>query len=93
MPQIVIGGVAQEVGSHRGKVLRAVERLRATRQVKVDISHPDKKTAIVSVGASETPSGPTTVWLFAYDNHHSTDIVRDENSGVKLVNAPVVRES
>ena len=93
MPQIVIGGAAQEVGSHRGKVLRAVERLRATRQVKVDISHPDKKTAIVSVGASETPSGPTTVWLFAYDNHHSTDIGRDEISGVKLVNAHVVRES
>jgi len=49
-PQIVVGGAAQEAGSYRGKMLRAVERLRATRQVKVDISHPDKMTAIVSVG-------------------------------------------
>lgn len=90
-PQIVIGGAAQEVGSHRGKVLRAIERLRATQQVKVDISHPDKKTALVSVGAGAMPSGPATVWLFAYDKSHSTDIARGENSGVELVNTHVVR--
>jgi hypothetical protein len=92
-PQMVIGGAAQEVGSHRGKVLRAIERVRAIRQVKVDISHPDKKTAIVSVAAGETPFGPATVWLFAYDKRHSTDIGRGENSGVKLVNTHVVRET
>ena len=92
-PQIVIGGAAHEVGSHRGKVLRAIERVRATQQVKVGITHPDKKTAIVSVGAGETPSGPATVWLFAYDKSHSTDIGRGENAGVKLVNTHVVRET
>ena len=92
-PQIVVGGAAQEVGSHRGKVLRAIERVRATRQVKVDISHPDKKTAIVSIGAGETPSGPAKVWLFAYDKSHTTDIGRGENSGVKMVNTHVVRET
>jgi len=32
-------------------------------------------------------------WLFAYDNRHSTDIVRGENSGVKLVNTHVVWET
>lgn len=92
-PQIVIGGAAQEVGSHRGKVLRAIERLRATQRVKVDISHADKKTAIVSVGPGETPSGPATVWLFAYDKSHSTDIARGENSGIELINYRVVRET
>jgi hypothetical protein len=92
-PQIVVGGAAQEVGSHRGKVLRAIERLRGAQHVKVDIGHPDKKTAIVSVGAGETPSGPATVWLFAYDKSHSTEIRRGENSGVKLVNTHVVRET
>lgn len=91
-PQIVIGGAAQEVGSHRGKVLRAIERLRGSQQIKVDISHPDKKTAVVRVGAGAMPSGPATVWLFAYDKRHSTDIRRGENSGVKLVNTNVVRE-
>jgi len=90
-PQIVIGGAAQAVGSHRGEVLRAVERLRGAKQVKVDVSHPDKKTAIVRIGAGETPAGPATVWLFAYDKSHSTDIRRGENSGVKLVNTHVVR--
>lgn len=92
-PQIVIGGAAQEVGSHRGKVLRAIERLRGSQQVKVDISHPDKKTAVVTVGAGDMPAGPATVWLFAYDKRHSTDIRRGENSGVKLVNTNVVRET
>ena len=92
-PQIVVGGAAQEVGSHRGKVLRAIERMRASRQVKVDISHPDKKTAVVRVGAGKAPAGPATVWLFAYDKSHSTDIGRGENSGVKLVNTHVVRET
>jgi len=90
-PQIVIGGAAQEVGSHRDKVLRAIERVRAARQVKVGISHPDRKTAIVRIAAGGTPSGPATVWLFAYDKSHSTDIGRGENSGVKLVNTHVVR--
>lgn len=92
-PQIVVGGVAQEVGSHRGKVLRAIERLRGGRQIKVDISHPDKKTAIVNVGAGAAPAGPATVWLFAYDKSHSTEIRRGENSGVRLVNTNVVRET
>ena len=92
-PQIVIGGAAQEVGSHRGKVLRAIERVRATQQVMVDISNPDKKTVIVSLRGVEKPSGPATVWLFAYDKSHSTDIGRGENSGVKLVNTNVVRET
>ena len=92
-PQIVVGGAAQEVGSHRGKVLRAIERLRTTQRVKVDISHPDKKTAIVEIGAGDAPSGPATVWLFAYDKSHSTDIGRGENSGVKLINTNVVRET
>lgn len=90
-PQMVIGGTAQEVGSHRGKILRAIERLRADKQVKVDISHPDKKTAIVHIGPGDMPAGPATVWLFAYDKSHSTDIRRGENSGVTLVNSHVVR--
>jgi len=74
-------------------VLRAIERIRASRQVNVDISHTDKKTAIVTVGACEAPSGPATIWLFAYDKEHTTDIGRGENSGVKLVNTNVVRET
>jgi hypothetical protein len=74
-------------------VLRAIERIRASRQVNVDIRHTDKKTAIVTVGAGEAPSGPATIWLFAYDKEHTTDIGRGENSGVKLVNTNVVRET
>jgi hypothetical protein len=90
-PQIVSGGSQQAVGSHRGKVLRGIERARGLARVKVDIAHPDKKTAIVTVGEGKASAGKATVWLFAYDKKHSTDIRRGENEGVKLVNTNVVR--
>ena len=90
-PQIVSGGTQQSVGSHRGKVLRGIEKARAAQQVRVEITHPDKKTALVTIGAGKPPSGKATVWLFAYDRQHSTEIRRGENSGVKLVNTNVVR--
>ena len=90
-PQIISGGTQQSVGSHRGKVLRGIEKARTAQQVKVDIGHPDKKTALVTIGAGKASAGKATVWLFAYDSEHSTDIRRGENSGVKLVNTNVVR--
>lgn len=90
-PQIISGGTQQSVGSHRGKVLRGIEKARAAQQVKVDVGHPDKKTALVTIGAGKASAGKATVWLFAYDREHSTDIRRGENSGVKLVNTNVVR--
>lgn len=90
-PQIVSGGTQQAVGSHRGKVLRGIEKARAAQQVAVDVTHPDKKTALVTIGAGKAPAGKATVWLFAYDREHSTDIRRGENTGVKLVNTNVVR--
>lgn len=91
-PRIVVGGAEQEVGSHRGKILRAIDRVQATRQINIDISHPDKRTKFVSDGAGEMPTEPVNVWLFSYDKIHSTKIGRGENSGVKLINVHVVRE-
>lgn len=90
-PQMVIGGAAETTGSRRGEVLRDIERIRANPQVGVDVSMPDKKTAIVRVAAGKTPAGPATVWLFAYDRRHSTPVRRGENSGAMLVNTHVVR--
>ena len=81
-PQIVIGGTKQEVGSHRGKVLRAIEQVRARPMVAVSVAHPDEKTALVTVDAGRTPGRTATVWLFAYDKSHTTEIQRGENGGV-----------
>ena len=90
-PQIISGGTQQSVGSHRGKVLRGIEKARTAQQVKVDIGHPDKKTALVTIGAGKASAGKATVWLFAYDKSHTTEIQRGENGGVKLTNTNVVR--
>tara|TARA_R110000787_G_scaffold257417_3_gene362601 strand:+ start:144 stop:941 length:798 start_codon:yes stop_codon:yes gene_type:complete len=90
-PQIVIGGTKQEVGSHRGKVLRAIEQVRARPMVAVSVAHPDEKTALVAVDAGRTPGRTATVWLFAYDKSHTTEIQRGENGGVTLTNSNVVR--
>jgi hypothetical protein len=90
-PQMVIGGVREAVGSHRGKILRAIEQVRSRPQVPVTIGHPDRKTALVTIAAGRTPAGTATVWLFAYDKSHTTEIQRGENGGVKLTNTNVVR--
>lgn len=90
-PQIVIGGTKQEVGSHRGKVLRAIEHVRARPMVAVSVAHPDEKSALVTIDAGPAPGRTATVWLFAYDKSHTTDIQRGENGGVKLANTNVVR--
>lgn len=90
-PQMVIGGDDQAVGSHRDTVLRAIENARADKRVSIDISYPNKETAVITVGAGDAPPQPAAIWLFAYDRRHSTEIRRGENSGVQLVNTNVVR--
>jgi hypothetical protein len=90
-PQMVIGGAREAVGSHRGKVLRAIEQVRSRPQVPMTIGHPDKKTALVTIAAGRPPAGAATVWLFAYDKSHTTEIQRGENGGVQLTNTNVVR--
>lgn len=90
-PQIVIGGTKQEVGSHRAKVLRAIEQVRARPMVAVSVARPDEKTALVTIDAGRTPGRTATVWLFAFDKSHTTEIRRGENGGVTLTNSNVVR--
>jgi hypothetical protein len=87
----VVSGTHQSVGSGRGKILRAIERARKAQRVPVTISHPDKDTALVTVAAGPKPSRPATIWLFAYDKEHVTDIRRGENEGRKIAYSNVVR--
>jgi len=90
-PQMVVGGVREGVGSHRGKMLRTIEKVRSRPQVAVTVDHPDKKTALVTIAEGKKPARDAVVWLFAYDRKHSTEIRRGENEGVSLTNTNVVR--
>lgn len=90
-PQMVIGGSRQEIGSHRDAVLRAIEQARIEPRISVEVEQPDTQTAIVTIGGDATVAAPATVWLFAFDRRHTTEIRRGENEGVTLINAHVVR--
>jgi hypothetical protein len=94
-PQMVIGGTRQSVGSNRGDVMRAIERIRKEPRVPIRIEHPSADKAIVTIDAvadgGSTPSSPAVVWLFAYDSEQRTSIRRGENSGVEMINSNVVR--
>ncbi len=90
-PQMVVGGVSEGVGSHRGKILKFIERARNRPQVPVAVAHPDRKTALITIASGRKPEREAAVWLFAYDRKHTTPIRRGENEGVTLTNTNVVR--
>ncbi len=90
-PQLVVGGTHETIGSSREKVAAAIGKARALSRIAVDVKRPDRDTAIVTIAKGAAPEKAATVWLFAYDNAHSTEIRKGENEGVKLTNTHVVR--
>jgi hypothetical protein len=90
-PQMVVGGTHQAVGSSRDKVEDAIGSARELSRVAVEVARPDRDTAVVTIAGGAAPAKAAIVWLFAYDDRHSTDIRRGENEGVKLTNTHVVR--
>ena len=90
-PQMVVGGAHEVVGSRRGDVLRAIRQARGEPRIAIEVARPDAATAIVTLGEGPPPPRPAAVWLFAFDDRHSTDIRRGENEGVTLTNVHVVR--
>lgn len=90
-PQMVMNGTEQATGSRRGQVLRAIEAARALPQVGVSVIKVDHKTAMLNIDGGFRLSRTATVWLFAYDQKHTTKVLRGENAGQTLVNTNVVR--
>lgn len=90
-PQMVIDGSRQGIGSNRDAVLRAIRQARTEARIPVEVRQPDARTAIVVIGGDATLEAPATVWLFAFDRRHTTQIRRGENEGVTLTNTQVVR--
>lgn len=90
-PQMVMNGTEQATGSRRGQVLRAIKTARALPQVKASVTKIDHKTAKLKIDGGFRLSRTATVWLFAYDKKHTTQVTRGENAGETLVNTNVVR--
>ena len=88
-PEAVVDGRDQMVGSDRGALLSAIarERSAAAQAVPVTIVE-DGGEVRVGVGAG---AGPARLWLFGFDDMHTTHIGGGENSGATLTEVNVVR--
>lgn len=92
-PEMVVDGMAGEVGSDRDKValLIARESRRERLRVPVRVTPPAGGVVTVEIPAAEYDR-TAAVWLVEYDRERVTHVRRGENAGRKLTNAHVVRE-
>jgi hypothetical protein len=91
-PQMVIGGVRDEVGSQRQAVLRQIESVaRGGGGLEVLLVRDDQDRILARIGAGDI-DGEATVWLVRYDNRHDVEVRRGENGGKKLSYHNVVRD-
>ena len=93
-PQMVIQGMAEEIGSNRSKVLRRIGEAAKVKRVPVRLGHgSDRDTITISVPsmAKNDEIDDVTVWLVVYDRSHETAVKRGENRGRTIRNSNVVR--
>jgi hypothetical protein len=92
-PQMVIGGVADTVGSQRAAVEREIDRVIQSGggqlKVMLALDHEDRVLARIGPGNAATEA---TVWLVRYDRRHDVEVRRGENAGNKLSYFNVVRD-
>ena len=90
-PQIVVGGVAQAIGSVRVDVRDAITAAKAGAEARAPVAlslAAENGQLRIAVGAG-TARG--TVWLIGYDRSHQTPIGRGENAGLTETEADIVR--
>jgi hypothetical protein len=91
-PQMVINGVAQEVGSRRDSVLDLIAHTPPADTVAVAAWRDDDALRI-TLPATEMPDGAeASILVVEFDGKHKTHVRRGENSGRTLFNFNVVRE-
>lgn len=90
-PQVIVNGLHSESGEHRGAVLVAVERARASepRGPALAIAGDGTKRTL-RVGWGTMTKG-ATVWLVGFDRKHETAVTAGDNEGLQVVNYNVVR--
>ncbi len=88
-PEAVVDGRDQVVGSDRRALLSAIARLRgeAAHAVPVTIEARGNEVQI-TVGSG---SGSARIWLFGFDDSHTTHVGGGENRGTTLEEINVVR--
>ncbi|MDP6122131.1 MAG: DUF1223 domain-containing protein [Rhodospirillales bacterium] len=93
-PQMVIHGIAEELGSDRSKVLRRIDETAKLKRIPVRLGHgADRSTITISVPQEATNDDVEVfmVWLVVYNRSHETVIKRGENRGRTIRNFNMVR--
>ena len=91
-PQMVISGATHAVGSNRRTVAAAIEKVRGSNVLSLDVTMVYRDGRIlVQLPAGQTPVD-ATIWLARYDNMQEVDIRRGENGGKVLQYFNVVRD-
>lgn len=95
-PQMVLNGRRHEIGSHRSKVLKAIEQeAKFVTQSWVPVTlKSDNKSIMVSAGAyrGEGEAPEATLWLFLSTKKENVAIRRGENRGREISYHNVVRQ-
>jgi hypothetical protein len=91
-PQMVIGGVADAVGSDHEAVDRAIAtRAKSGTHLPLTITQGSNGKIVVDLPGAKS-KGEAVLWLVRYDSKHSVTIERGENSGSTLTYYNVVRD-
>jgi hypothetical protein len=92
-PQMIIDGVAESVGSDRGKVEKLITEARARAKLPIAFWRDEAGKDWVEVGDGAKPEGgEATVYIALYDGKHETPVQRGENAGSTLTEFNIVRE-
>ena len=92
-PQMVVGGAVDVVGSDRGALNRALDTVENDSAIKLALQQQrgdDGKLSVLVPAADY--DGEAEIWLVAYDDKHTTEILRGENRGKTLSYFNVVRD-
>ncbi len=88
-PQMIVGGLAQAVGSRRNEVRDAITEARGAGYA-VDIAVSMTADGL-QIAVDGDHAGDASIWLVQFDVEHTTDVLRGENKGKTLINHHVVR--
>lgn len=88
-PQMVVGGLAEAVGSRRNEVREAIAEARGAGYA-LDVAVSATADGL-QIALDGDHGGEASVWLVHFDLEHTTDVLRGENKGKTLTNHHVVR--
>ncbi|MHA1571080.1 MAG: DUF1223 domain-containing protein [Alphaproteobacteria bacterium] len=90
-PQMIIGGVAEAVGSRRDQVFSKLTEVGLRQDPGISVAAVQNSAGGLDIGLDGEATQAAEVWLIRFDIEHQTKVLRGENKGLFLSNHHVVR--